>query len=119
MTDRRNKLIGFIFIFLLSTTTYGQTSTIFGKYVSNWGEDTLIIKTDSTFKIIGDSANSSFELSGDCKIEKYSVRFINFNQGSEHINYWSCIGLKRKRKYLTRPLHCGPTHRSLIFIKIK
>ncbi len=112
----------FAYWFTYPNTIFSQTrSSIFGKYVSNWGE-TLIIKHDSTFKIITARIDSTqrnvlFELTGRCIIDKRSIRFTYFDQQDSSTAYWRCFGLSLKHKQLKRPLHCGPTHRFLIFSK--
>ena len=112
-----------IFLWTYPGNLYSQTSSVFGKYVSNWGYDTLIISPDSTFKIIIDGIDITkaaihYELRGVCKIYKHGVTFVQFDQENEQAAYWSCSALRRKRKKLIRPLLCGPTHRFLIFSKV-
>ncbi len=120
-------------LLLLSYYTFGQKSNVFGKYLRESGKDTLIIKTDSTFTIIihgKDATNKSIrlELNGKCKIDKHYIYLKAFSyylpsNDEEKINgsldYWFCAPLKREGYSLKRPLHCTPTHRFLIFKKIK
>lgn len=105
---------------LFSIKSYSQS--IFGIYKSNW-QDSLIIYSDSTFKICNTSTDTfnvkvQHGLTGKLTITKRYIRFTKFNESMERTANWSCHPLQRKRKKLIRPLHCEPTHRFLIFQKM-
>lgn len=118
---RKPSIVWSMFLLLLSIKSNGQS--IFGKYESNW-HDILVIYPDSSFSLHKVSQNamdrsSPGVLTGKLSITPQHIYFTTMNAANETTAFWTCHSLKRKSKKLIRPLHCQPTHRLLIFQKVK
>jgi hypothetical protein len=95
--------------------------TVIGTYESNY-QETLTLNSNKTFGIeyeIHDTVLTIFrgtkKISGQWKLINNSVSLL---VDDKKYDYWECVNLGVKRKELTRPLHCSPTHRFKIFKKV-
>ncbi len=103
-----------IYILLIGLFSCKVTeSKISGNYESNYSH-TLVLNEDKSFAIVfKDSLAVNINITGKWCILKNAIE-LKTNDTNQ---FWECTNLKIKRKRLTRPLHCSPTHRFIIFTR--
>lgn len=95
---------------------YSQQSKFIGIY--HLYNDTLVIYSDSTFKLCINGLDSTFRLcseiyTGRGTISGKTFKFSKFNQDENTIIFWMCRELRIRRNKLYGSKKCNPTASTL------